>query len=216
MRISSLFFISLFVLAQSVFAGSYLVVVGKSGKPQPDLAKSFKAAGKGKMEFVLDTSKTLDKTEVKLSFAIVKASLERALGKSYGVKVSGDEKATVVEYTGEANDFLKALAKTKMKASAAEEVAMDGSASDTGVRAKDKADREPQSDEVRGTVLKVEADYMIVNVDAKGQDPKLAQIPNGKIKVSPVQKGYQPKKRIYFVPQTVESGSVKIMSAKSE
>ena len=216
MRFSSVFFVGVFVLAQSVFASSYLVVAGKPGKYKPDLAKQFKANGSGKMEFTLDTSKTLEKTDVKVSFDIVKASLERGLGKTFGVTVSGDEKSTLVQYTGSSEEFLKALAKTKIKASAAEVVVMDGSASDTGVRAKDKADREPSVDEVRGTVIKVDSEYMTVNVDAKGTSELANKVNNGKVKVAPVQEGYTPKKRIYFIPKSIENGIVKISSAKSE
>ncbi len=209
-------FVALCFCAQSAFAGSYLIVAGKGGKFDGDLAKSYKSAGAGKVEFVLDASKKIDSSSGAINFAAVKASLEKQLGAKWSVKVSGSEASTLVEYKGKEADFLKAVAQTKIKASATEEIAMEGSSSDTGIRAKGIPPREPKEDEVRGTVLKVDANMMVVVVDAKGTGPMASKVASGKVKVTPVQPGFVAKSTIYFVPEAIEATGVKIRSATSK
>lgn len=205
--------LGIFLWTQAALAGPYLVVAGKGGKFDVDLAKSYKSAGPGKVEFVLDTTKKIDKTSTSVNFMAVKTSLEKQLGAKWSVKVSGSEASTLVEYKGKEADFLNAVAKTKIKATAMEELAMEGSSSDAGTRAKSIPPREPREDEVRGTVLKIDSNMMVVVVDAKGAGAISSKVANGKVKVMPVQPGFAVKSTIYFVPEAIEASGVKIKSA---
>jgi hypothetical protein len=213
MKWISVFVAGICLFTQSAFAGPYLIVAGKGGKFDVDLAKSYKAAGPGKVEFVLDTTKKIDKTSTAVNFMAVKSSLEKQLGAKWSAKVSGSEASTLVEYKGKEADFLKAVSQAKIKATATEELAMEGSSSDAGTRAKDSPPREPKEDEVRGTVLKIDANMMVMVVDAKGTGAVASKVANGKVKVTPVQPGFAVKSRIYFVPEVIEASGVKIKSA---
>lgn len=213
MKLVKSFVIGLSLLANAVLAGPYLIVPGKAGKFDGDLAKSYKSAGAGKVEFKLDTSKKIDSTASSVNFASVKASLEQQLGAKWSAKVSGSDASAVVEFKGKEADFLKAVAQTKIKASATEELAMEGSSSDAGTRAKGQPARDPRPDEVRGMVLKVDADSMVVVVDAKGAGPVASSVPMGKVKISPIQAGFAAKSVIFFVPEKVEGKAVKVKTA---
>jgi len=216
MKSIGVFFAALCLFTQSALAGSYLIVPGKGGKFDSDLAKSYKAAGAGKLEFVLDTSKKIDQSSAAVSFMAVKASLEKQIPAKWNLKVSGSEASTLVEFKGKEADFLKVLAQTKIKSSANEEIAMEGSSSDTGIRAKGIPPREPNADEVRGTVLKIDEKMMVVVVDAKGTGAVASKVASGKVKVMPVQPGFEVKSTIYFVPEVIEAAGVKIKSATSK
>jgi len=215
MKLVKFLVLGLSFLSSAVLAGSVLIVPGKGGKFNGDLAKSYKSAGAGKVEFKLDTSKKIDTSSSLVNFASVKSSLEQQLGVKWSAKVTGSGDTAVVEYKGKEADFLKAVSQTKIQAGASEELAMEGSSSDGGIRAKGQPARDPKPDEVRGMVLKVDADSMVVVVDAKGTGAVASTVPMGKVKVSPVQAGFAAKSVIYFVPEKIEAKTIKVKSASA-
>lgn len=138
---------------------------------KPDIAKSYSKDGDKTYSFVIDASKKVKSggKEVVLSFEMIQSSLMKRLGKKFGTKVTGDLKKVTVTFTkGSDEDFLKNVAKARIRPSKSINIA--SSVSDGGVRAR-TANRDPKSGEVKASVVKVVSkEQIMVKILMKGSE----------------------------------------------
>ena len=188
-------FLSL-LLAGTAFAGKRNLISGKGGSYKPSIAKSWNKVKDGEIEFVLDLSKEVKKG-VKVTPALVKASLEKKLGKKFGCKVTekGADKVSVT-YTGAENDFLDKVAKTKIRAAKGVNLALESSVSEGGIRAA-KPVRSPGAGEVKALVKKVGKGW----VKAKVFESKSKTLAKGSFKVKLGDRKVAVKNAILFTPK---------------
>ena len=203
------------VFTQSVASakGTTLIEL-KGAKPTAALAKSWKKAGDGKMDFVLDTSAEVAPGK-KLTPALVKSSLEEKLS-GIGVKVTAKGAGGVsVSYTGTEKDFLDKVSKTRIKAGGGDvEVALESSGSEGGIRAK-TTDRPPGDGEVKGVVVSATATSAEIRVSAASKAGESSKVADGsKIKISlPANTALKKGETVFVKPsklngETWEVGSV--------
>lgn len=173
------------VFTQSVaFAKGTTLIELKGGKPTAALAKSWKKAGEGKMDFTLDTAAEVGPGK-KLTPGMVKSSLEEKLSGS-GVKVTAKGTGGVsVSYTGAEKDFLEKISKTRIKAGGGDvEVALEGGGSEGGIRAK-TTDRPPGDGEVKGVVVSATATSAEIRVSSASKTGESSKVSDGsKIKIT--------------------------------
>lgn len=146
------FFFALSLSTVATAAEKTTLITLKNGKPTASLAKSWKKTGEGKYEFVLDTKATIGKNKP-LTVDAVKSSLEGKLASSHGVAVTPKGKSEVeVAYTGEETAFLDAVAKARIRATKAVELALESTTTQGSIRAR-AADRAPVKNEFKATVV---------------------------------------------------------------
>jgi hypothetical protein len=196
----SLVFLVAIAVAGTAF-GKNTLISNKGGTAKADLAKSWKKVKDGEYEFTLDTSKEVKKG-VPVTGAMVKTSLEAKLGKTMGVKVTPNGDKVSVTYSGEEDEFLKKIGKTRVRPGGTTELALESDVSDGGMRANKKL-RDPTTGEVRATVLKVKKGY-VMGIVNKSMSKK---IKSGKIKVTlPKGKSPKPGSAFIFTPETEKKG----------
>jgi hypothetical protein len=163
-------------------AESKTLIKIEGDKPTAGLATSWKKVSDGKYEFSLDTKAKVD--EEKLSADMVKKSVEKKLGDK-GVKVAAKgANAVIISYSGTDDDFLKLIAKAKIRSGKDVEIALESGVSEGGIRAK-TAERAPAVDEVKGTVVSFKNGIIEVRVVAVGGQGSSGQIKEGtKVKVA--------------------------------
>ena len=178
----------LFLATNLAFAGGdYLITMPG---PKAGLATSFKSAGAGKYEFVMDASK-------KVKFETIKKSL---LKKKMITDVSGDDAKVVVSYKGDEKDFLDKVSKARIKDGGDVDLALESSVSDGGVRARTAA-RQPLDGEVKGKIVEVVGANLKVMVQLKGAAGVPAEFPLMK-PVEVAAAGYKGEKgqTVFFKP----------------
>lgn len=159
--LSALFLFATLSYTSAAFAAAKTLIEMKDGKPVAGLAKSWKKVKDGEYEFVLDTSVELTGGKA-LTAGAVKSSLETKLGSSHGVKVTAKGSDSVsIAYSCEEPKFLEQISKTKIRA-VSTEIAMESS-SEGGIRAR-KAGDVLKDGEVKGFVMKVKKDHIVVKV----------------------------------------------------
>lgn len=210
-RIAHLIAAAALLLPGAAFAKGKTLIELTNGKPTSALAKSWKKTGEGKYDFTLDTSAEIAAGK-KITPAAVKSSLEEKLGSS-GVKVSAKGSSGVsVTYTGPEKEFLDKVSKTRIKPSADVEVALEGSGSEGGIRAK-TTDRAPTADEVKAVVVSINAPHAELRVTSSS---KSGIADGSKIKVN-LPAGVTAKKgEILFVKPTALNGDTWDVSAASK
>lgn len=189
------------LVAGSAVAGPKTLITYEGGTPGPGIAKSWKKGKGSTYDFTLDTSVDVGQGSKGLP-SVVKTSLET---KITGVKVATKGKDGVsVAYTGDEKEFLDALSKTRIRAEDNTQIAMEGTVSQGGVRAK-TAERDPVDGEIKGSVISVKGDVIAVRVS--NVSPKVAAkgVKAGD-KVEVKAPGYAAKKddKIFFVPEAKE------------
>lgn len=206
---------SLLLASASLFGKGKTLIELSGGKPTSALAKSWKKTGAGKYDFVLDTAAEIAPGK-KLNAGLVKSSLEDRLSAS-GVKVTvKGPNAISVGFTGSDKDFLEKISKTRIKASADVEVALEGSGSEGGIRAK-TSDRPPAADEIKGVVVSASGTSIELRVSASsktGDELKIAESSKIKINLPP---GVAAKKgEILYVKPTKLNGDTWEVSAATK
>lgn len=190
--LSVLFLFATLSYSSTIFAAAKTLIEMKDGKAVAGLAKSWKKVKNGEYEFVLDTSVELTGGKA-LTAGAVKSSLETKLGASHGVKVTAKGAGSVsIVYTCEEPKFLEQLGKTKIRA-VSTEIAMESS-SEGGIRAR-KAGDVLQEGEVKGFVMKVKKDHIVVKViETKFDKVKKDE----SIKVKGAVKGLKKNESVFF------------------
>jgi hypothetical protein len=196
--------LSLLNFAALASAATTLITLNGS-KPQAGLAKSWKK-GKNQYTFTLDIAGNKGLTP-----EAVKTSLELKLGSSNGVKVAVKGKDTaIVNFTGAEKDFLTAVSSTAIlmgaKADGDVEIAMEGGVSQGNVRAR-TSERGPDDGEVKGTIVSVRPDAVVIRVSTASPKAKGLGINDGD-KVEVKAAGYKGEKgnAIFFIP-TAKDGA---------
>jgi hypothetical protein len=174
----------LFMNIPQVAHAQKTLIVSKGEKYEPGLAKSWSSAGAGKLVFQLDTSKEVARGK-KLSTDLVKKNIEEKLGAGLGasVKVVSADKIEV-SYKGAESEFLKQLAKLRIRPESDVKLAAGGTVSDTGIRAKIAA-RDAADGEAKVKIISSSAGISEALVVQAGKDglPKELKI-NAKVKLS--------------------------------
>jgi hypothetical protein len=194
--LSVLFLFATFIYSPVSFgAAAKTLIEMTGGKPVAGLAKSWKKVKDGEYEFVLDTSAELTGGKA-LTAGAVKTSLEAKLSSSHGVKVTakGSDKVTVT-YTSDEAKFLEQMSKTKIRAQSTE-IALESS-SEGGIRAR-KAGDVLKAGEVKGFVVKVQKDHIVVKVVETLFD-KVKK--DESIKVKGAIKGLKKNQNVFFKPE---------------
>lgn len=190
------------LVAGSAFAGPKTLITYEGGTPGAGIAKSWKKGKGSTYDFTLDTSVDVGQGSKGLP-AVVKSSLET---KMTGVKVTAKGKDGVsVSYTGDEKEFLDTLSKTRIRAEDNTQIAMEGTVSQGGVRAK-TAERDPVDGEVKGTVVSVKGDVIAVRVSNVSPKAAAKGVKAGD-KVEVKAPGYAAKKddKIFFMPEAKEA-----------
>jgi len=158
------------------------LIVIKDGETSAGLASSWKKVEEGKFEFVLDPKAKLKKG-VSVTPQMVKTSLEKKLGNSFGVTVTAEGTSkVVVTYTGAEAQFLAKVGRTRIRPGGGTEIAMESSASDAGMRANSKMPN-VKDGEIKVTLTKVKKSTLRgLVVETKNSNVKA-----GKIVLAPVQ-----------------------------
>lgn len=199
------------VVAGAAFAGPKTLITYENDTPAAGIAKSWKK-GKGSYEFTLDNSVDVGQGKKGLQ-AVVKKSLE---SKIEGVKVAPKGKDGVtVTYTGDEKEFLSAVSKTRIRGEDDVQIAMEGTVSQGGVRAK-TAERDPVDGELKGIVLLSKGDVLTVRVTNVSPKVTAAGVKAGD-KVEVKAPGYKAKAddKIFFMPQGKEGSAWKATGFKS-
>lgn len=204
-----------FSIAGAAIAAPKTLITYEGDKAGPAIAKSWKKGKGSTYDFTLDSS--VDVGQGKKSIAdVVKKSLESKLGPSNGVSVKAKGKdAVTVTYTGDEKEFLGALSKTRIRADDDTQIAMEGTVSQGGVRAK-TAERDPADGEVKGTVVSVKGDVIAVRITNVSPQVAAKGVKAGD-KVSVKAPGYAAKKedKIFFVPEAKEGETWKASGFKA-
>jgi hypothetical protein len=191
--------------SSQALSGPKTLIKYKGGKPVPGLAKSWKKVKDGQYRFDLD-GKAKVKGEA-VTQQLVKDTLESKLGATMGVKVAPEGKSAVlVSYNGAEDKFLKKISTTKIRAKKAVTLALEGSVSDGGIRAK-SADRPPKVGEVKAIVVAVKGEVATAKVNAT----KSPKVKGGVLKVKTQGVAVKPNQKIFFMPDTLEGGVWKAM-----
>lgn len=200
------------VLGMFVFVAPFALAKGKGtliemdgDKPVPGLAKEWKKVGEGQYEFTLDTSAEISKGE-KLTPALAVTSIEKKLGDK-GVKaVPKGDNAVTVTYTGGEPEFLKNVAKTKIRSGKEVDIALESSTSAGGIRA-NTASREPAEGEVKTRVLTAlpnnVIEVIVVKSSGKGEAAKVVDGKKVKITTKPAPK-VKPGDTLFFRPTALK------------
>lgn len=190
---------------QSIFAseGKYLITMPG---PKPDIAKTFKSEGKGKYSFSIDPTKKVKKGSQELSVTLdmIKVVVEKRL-KKFNAKVSGTIDKVLITYTGEEQEFLKAISKAKIKPESDAGVAVASSVSDGGVRARTSV-REPDAKEIRGLILAPGTPSTIM-VQAVGKQWE-GKISKSAVKINLGAFEGKSQQVVYIIPKTKDAQGV--------
>lgn len=207
--------IAVFV-AGAAFAGPKTLITFEGGKPGPAIAKSWKKGKGSTYDFTLDSTVDIGQGKKGLP-AVVKKSLESKLGPTNGVKVTAKGKDGVsVAFTGDETAFLEALAKARIRAEDDVQIAMEGTVSQGGVRAK-TAERAPVDGEIKGKVVTVKGDVLAVRItDVSPKAAALGLKAGDKVEVKAT--GYATKKdeKIFFAPSAKEGNTWNATGFKAE
>lgn len=173
--------------------------------PNPALAKTIKKTA-GSVTLSLDPQKKIKKgnKEFAVTFEMVKTEVEKRL-KKFKAQVTGNDSALVIAYTGDENDFLTKLSKTKIRPPAADSsVAVASSVSDGGVRAR-TAVREPKDDEIKGTVVRLGPPVAVmVTTVGKNWNGKISK---SLIQLQPHKFKFEKGQILYFQPVNKDAKS---------
>ena len=193
-------FLMLFSTATAVASQNRHLIIMKGNTPTPALATSWKKIKDGRYEFNLNVGAKIGRTL--LTPAHVKSSVESRLRSRFSTKVSPKGAGKVIiRFKGDEKAFFKALSSVRIRPKTTE-IAMESSVSDGGLRAR-KAIAEPSKDEVKGRVLAIKPDFLMVRV-IKSNNSK---IKNGLIRLTHKQ-GLEIKKNqtIFFRPNAINAG----------
>lgn len=203
-------------VAGSAFAAPKTLITYEGGTPGAGIAKSWKKGKGSTYEFTLDSSIDIGQGAAGLP-AVVKKSLESKLAESNGVKVTPKGKdAVTVAYTGDEAAFLDAVSKTRIRAEDNVQIAMEGTVSQGGVRAK-TAEREPADGELKGTVVSVKGDVIAVRISNVSPKVKAKGLKAGD-KIEVKAPGYAAKKddKIFLMPDAKEGNTWKATNLKAQ